>query len=135
MKSKKTSFASIDEYIASFPADVQKILQEVRATMKAAGPRMEEKISYGIPTFTLNGKYVIYFAGWKNHISVYPVPSGDDAFNKKISPYIAGKGTVKFPLDKPMPLKLISKMVKLRLTENLDYTATRINNRNKGDKK
>lgn len=135
MISKKPGFTSIDEYIATFPADVQKVLEEVRATMKAAGPKMEEKISYSIPAFTLNGKYVIYFAGWKNHISIYPVPVGDDAFNEKISPYIAGKGTVKFLLDKPMPLKLISRMVKLRLADNLEYSVSKSNNRNKGEKK
>jgi uncharacterized protein YdhG (YjbR/CyaY superfamily) len=119
MTTKKSNFASMDEYIATFPEDVQEVLQEVRATMKAAGPHLEEKISYGIPTFTLHGKYVIYFAGWKNHVSIYPIPTGDAAFNAKITPYMSGKGTLKFPLDKPMPLKLISKMVKLRLAERL----------------
>jgi uncharacterized protein YdhG (YjbR/CyaY superfamily) len=119
MKSKKSAFTSMDEYIASFPEEMQRILQEVRTTMKAAAPQLEERISYGIPTFTLNGKYVIYFAGWKNHISIYPIPTADAAFTEKIAPYMSGKGTLKFPLDKPMPLKLISKMVKLRLAERL----------------
>ena len=120
MKSKKVSFSSIDEYIATFPEDVQKILRQVRATIKAAAPEAGEKISYGIPTFTLNGKYLIYFAGWKNHISIYPIPTGTEAFNKEVSQYVEGKGTLKFPLDKPMPLKLISRIVKLRITDNLE---------------
>ena len=119
MKIKKATFNSIDEYIATFPEDVQKILKELRATMKAAAPEAGEKISYGIPTFTLNGKYLIYFAGWKNHISIYPIPTGSDAFNKQISKYVDGKGTLKFPIDKPLPLKLITKIVKLKVAENL----------------
>lgn len=117
MKNPKPGSALVDEYIAKFPADVQKVLTEVRAIMQAAAPGAEEKISYGIPTFVVDGKYLIYFAGWKKHISIYPVPVGDDAFNQKIAPYVAGKGTLKFPLDEPLPMKLISKMVKLRLAE------------------
>ena len=120
MKSKKAGFTSIDEYIASFPKDVQKIMEKLRATIKAAAPEAGEKISYGIPTFTLNSKYLIYFAGWKNHISIYPIPTGTVAFNKEVSQYVEGKGTLKFPLDKPMPLKLISKIVKLRIADNLE---------------
>lgn len=119
MKMKKATFNSIDEYIGNFPADVQKILLELRDTIKAAAPEAGETISYGIPTFTLDGKYLIYFAGWKNHISIYPIPTGSDAFNKQISKYVEGKGTLKFPLDKPLPLKLIAKIVKLRVAEKL----------------
>jgi uncharacterized protein YdhG (YjbR/CyaY superfamily) len=117
MKNKKASFGSIDEYIAAFPEDVQKILEELRATIKAATPEAGEKISYGIPTFALNGKNLIYFAGWKNHISIYPIPTGSAAFDKEISKYIDGKGTLKFPINKPLPLKLITKIVKLRAAE------------------
>ena len=122
MKSKRVRFKSIDEYIATFPKDVQKILEELRATIKAAAPDAEETISYNIPTFTLHGTYLIYFAGWKNHISMYPIPSGTKAFNKKVSQYVEGKGTLKFPLDKPLPLKLITKIVKLRVAENRKRT-------------
>ena len=122
MKSKKAAFHSIDEYIASFPEDMQKVLEEVRGTMKAAAPEAQEKISYGIPTFTLNGRYLIYFAGWKNHISIYPIPSGSDAFNKEVSQYVEGKGTLKFPLDKPIPLKLITRIVRNAVAENLGRT-------------
>ena len=118
----KSKINSIDEYIETFPEDTQKILKQVRRTIKTAAPEAGEKISYGIPTFTLNGKYLIYFAGWKNHISIYPIPIGDEAFNKEISQYVAGKGTLKFPTDKPMPLKLISKIVKLKVAEALTRT-------------
>lgn len=118
----KSKINSIDEYIDTFPEDIQRILQQVWRTIKAAAPEAGEKISYGIPTFTLNGKYLIYFAGWKNHISIYPIPTGDDAFNKEISQYVAGKGTLKFPIDKPIPLKLITKIVKLNVAENLTRT-------------
>ena len=118
MKSQKVHFNSIDEYISTFPKDVQKILEELQETIKAAAPEAEEKISYGIPTFTLNGKYLIYFAGWKNHISIYPIPSGSEAFNQQVSKYVEGKGTLKFPLDKPLPMRLITKIVKYRVAEN-----------------
>jgi uncharacterized protein YdhG (YjbR/CyaY superfamily) len=118
----KNKITSIDEYIETFPQDIHAILQQVRRTIKAAAPKAGEKISYGIPTFTLNDKYLIYFAGWKQHISIYPIPIGDEVFNQEIAPYIAGKGTLKFPLDKPLPLKLITKMVKLKVAENLSQT-------------
>jgi uncharacterized protein YdhG (YjbR/CyaY superfamily) len=118
MKGQKGRSNPIDEYIATFPSDVQKILEELRGTIKAAAPEAGEKISYGIPTFTLNGKYLIYFAGWKNHISIYPIPTGTDTFNKQVSKYVEGKGTLKFPLDKPLPLKLILRIVKYRVAEN-----------------
>lgn len=120
MTTKKRGFTSMDEYIATFPTDVQKILKKVRSTIKAAAPKAEETISYGIPTFTMNGTYLIYFAGWKHHISIYPVPGGDAAFNKSVEPYIAGKGTLKFPLDEPIPYPLITQMVKLQIANNLE---------------
>jgi uncharacterized protein YdhG (YjbR/CyaY superfamily) len=118
----KSKINSIDEYIDTFPEDMQTILKQVRKTIKAAAPEVGEKISYDIPTFTLNGKYLIYFAGWKHHISIYPIPIGDDAFNQEIAPYVSGKGTLKFPIDKPMPLKLITKIVKLKVAESLSRT-------------
>ena len=117
MKSKKVTFKSMDEYIGTFPEDVQKILEELRTTIKTAAPDAEETISYNIPTFKLNGKYLIYFAGWKSHISIYPIPIGSESFNKQVAKYSEGKGTLKFPMDKPLPLKLITKMVKLKLAE------------------
>ena len=119
MKNNKAGFASVDDYIGTFPKDIQKILEEVRRTIKAAAPDAREKISYQIAAFELNGKNLIHFAGWKNHISMYPIPSGSAAFNKKVSKYAAGKGTLQLPLDKPLPLKLITEIVKLRIEDNL----------------
>ena len=119
MQTNKADFASIDEYIGTFPKDVQKLLEEIRRTIKAAAPDAQEKISYQIAAFELNGKNLIHFAGWKKHISMYPIPSGNDTFNKEISKYAAGKGTLQFPLDKPLPLKLITEIVKLRIDDNL----------------
>ncbi len=118
----KNKISSIDEYIETFPESVQTLLRQVQRTIKAAASQAGEKISYGIPTFTLNGKYLIYFAGWKHHISIYPIPTGDDAFQQEIAPYISGKGTLKFPIDQPIPLKLITKIVKLKVAENSSQT-------------
>ncbi len=110
-------FATIDEYIGSFPEDVQAVLQKVRRTIRKVVPDGEETISYQIPTVKLHGKYVVYFSGWKSHISVYPLPSGDEAFERDIAPYKAGKGTAKFPLNKPIPYDLIKRMTDLLLEE------------------
>jgi uncharacterized protein YdhG (YjbR/CyaY superfamily) len=118
MESKKSGFNSIDEYIATFPQDVQKILEELRAVIKTAAPDAEEKISYQMPTFFLNGN-LVHFAAFKKHIGFYPTPAGTQAFQKEISGYKAAKGSIQFPLDKPMPLKLISRIVKFRVAENL----------------
>jgi uncharacterized protein YdhG (YjbR/CyaY superfamily) len=122
MKSKKPGFNSIDEYIDSFPEDVQKIMKQLRETIKAAAPKAEEKISYQMPTFTLNGTYLVYFAGWKTHIAFYGAPRGNVEFKEDLSAYETGQGTLKFPLDKPIPLKLIAKIVKFRVAENLKRT-------------
>jgi uncharacterized protein YdhG (YjbR/CyaY superfamily) len=120
MKSKKAGFRSIDEYIATFPKDIQKILEELRETIRTAAPEAREKISYQIAAFELNGRNLVHFAGWKKHIAMYPIPSGTAAFNKEVSKYVDGKGTLRFPIDKPLPLKLISKVVKLRIADNLE---------------
>lgn len=118
--------ASLDEYIARFPKDYQNILEQVRATIKKAAPDTEEKISYGIPTFTLDGKYLVYFAAHKTHIGLYPVPN-DKSFEKDFSRYkTSGKGTIQFPLDKPIPLPLITKIVKFMLKENKEKSKTKI---------
>jgi uncharacterized protein YdhG (YjbR/CyaY superfamily) len=106
-------------------------IENAIAQAKAAAPKAEETISYDIPTFKMNGKYLIYFADWKQHISIYPIPAGDAAFRKEIEPYVSGRGTLKFPLDKPIPFKLITQMVKLQIAENLEKTGYR----SKGDKK
>jgi len=120
----KTNFTSVDEYIAAFPEETQKRLEQVRAAIHAAAPEAREKISYQIGAFELNGKNLIGFAGWKNHISIYPIPSGSEAFNKQAAKYADGKGTLKFPLDKPLPLKLIAQIVKYRLADHLKNTGT-----------
>ena len=119
MKTKLTTPRDIDEYIAGFPQDVQEILQKIRMTIRKAAPKAEETISYKIPTFLLNGQYLIYFAAYKMHIGIYPVPSGDAEFREEIAPYQAGKGTLQFPLDKPIPLNLIRSIVKFGIKENL----------------
>ena len=119
MKTKQTAPKTIDEYIAGFPKDVQEILEKIRVTIRKAAPDAEERISYLIPTFTLKGKYLIYFAAYKKHIGIYPVPTGDAKFNEQVSAYQAGKGTLRFPLDKPIPYDLISKIVKVKVKENL----------------
>jgi uncharacterized protein YdhG (YjbR/CyaY superfamily) len=111
--------ASIDEYIAGFPKTTQTVLEQVRAIVKNAAPDAEETISYAIPTFTVNKKYLVYFAGYKNHVSLYPAPTGNAAFEKEIRSYRSGKGTVQFQLDKPLPIDLITKIVRCRMKENL----------------
>lgn len=105
------TFRTVDEYIGSFPADVQEKLQDVRRAMRAAAPGTEEAISYGIPTLMLDGRYLMYFAGWKRHISVYPIPAVDAQLDKEIERYKAGKGTLRFPLDEPIPYELIGRLV------------------------
>jgi len=118
-----TKPATVDEYIASFPPDMQAVLETVRAAIRAAAPGTEERISYGIPTFTLDGRYVVYFSGWKRHVAVYPVPGGDAVLTRELAPYRAGKGTLRFPLDRPMPLELIGR-VAARLLEQRQLKAT-----------
>jgi uncharacterized protein YdhG (YjbR/CyaY superfamily) len=106
-------FTTIDEYIASFPADVQVILTEVRRTIRGVVPDAGEMISYQIPAMTLGGKPLVYFAGWKNHISVYPLPAADADFARELAPYLAGKGTAQFPLRRPVPYDLIGRLAAL----------------------
>ena len=118
MERKRIAPTSIDEYIAACPKNVQKMLKELRKTIKAAAPGAQEKISYQIPTFYLKGN-LVHFGAFKDHISFFPTSSGIQAFKKELSIYKGAKGTVQFPLDKPLPLKLISKIVKFRVAENL----------------
>lgn len=114
----KTNATTIPAYIESFPADIQKKLQQVYTTIKKAAPKATEKISYAIPTFHLEGN-LVHFAAYKHHIGFYPGPSGLKAFQHEIADYKHSKGAVQFPLDKPMPLALITKIVKLRADENI----------------
>ena len=112
-----TLINSIDEYIGTFPQEIQILLEQVRATIKQAAPEAEEAIKYAMPTFVLNGN-LVHFAAFKNHIGFYPVPSGIEAFKKELSVYKGAKGSVQFPFDKPLPLKLISQIVKFRVNES-----------------
>lgn len=110
---------NIDEYIAAFPKDVQKKLEEMRATIRKAAPDAQEAISYAIPTFKQRGN-LVHFAAFKNHIGFYPAPRGIEAFKKELARYEGGKGTIQFPLDEPLPLSLITKIVKFRVKDNLE---------------
>jgi len=118
MKTARRAAKDIDEYIDRFPEDVQNVLHKIRALINEVVPDAEEKISYQIPTFTLNGSYLIYFAGFKNHVSVYPAPRGTAPFKKELAAYEGGKGTVRFPLDQPIPYGLIKRIVKFKVKEN-----------------
>jgi len=114
----KTDFKSIDEYIATFPRGVQDTLQRVRTTIRKAVPKAEEAISYQIPTFKLHASYVVYFAGWKQHYSLYPASSQlVAAFKDELAPYQVNKGTIRFPLSKPVPVKLIAGIAKFLAKE------------------
>lgn len=115
----KTDFKTVDEYIRTFPEDVQEMLEKIRQTIHKAVPEAEEVISYQMPTFRLSG-ILVHFAAFKNHIGFYPAPSGIEAFKDELSAYEGGKGSVKFPLDKPLPYELISEIAKYRAKENLE---------------
>jgi uncharacterized protein YdhG (YjbR/CyaY superfamily) len=112
-------FQNIDQYIGIFPPNVQIILEKLRKTIQEAAPNAEETISYGIPTFELNGN-LVHFAAYKNHIGFYPASSAIVAFHKELSPYRHAKGSVQFPIDKPIPFYLVRKIVKYRVKENLE---------------
>lgn len=109
-------FASVGDYIGTFPADVQAILREVRHTIRSAVPAADETISYHLPTFTLNGNVLVYIAAWKRYLSLYPVPAVDDALEQAIAPYRAAKSTLRFPFDQPVPYELIGRLVALKAT-------------------
>lgn len=121
MKTPRTKFSNIDEYIASFPKETQKLLEKVRSTISDAAPEARETINYGMPTFTLNGN-LVHFAAFKNHIGFYPTPSGIEAFSKDLSGYEGAKGSVKFPVNKPIPYELIFRIVQFRAKENIAKT-------------
>lgn len=116
---------NIDEYIAGFPNEVQQILEKIRLAIRKAAPDAEETISYRIPTFTLAGSYLIYFAAYKEHIGLYPAPRGHERFKQELSAYEGGKGTIRFPLDKPIPFGLIRRIVKFRAKANLERAKTK----------
>jgi len=118
MESANNSFKNIDEYISLFPKETQALLKQMRATIKEEAPDAEEAIKYQMPTFVLKGN-LVHFAAYTNHIEFYPVPTGIEKFKKELSHYKTSKGAVQFPLDKPLPLLLIRKIVKFRVGENL----------------
>jgi uncharacterized protein YdhG (YjbR/CyaY superfamily) len=112
-------FETMDEYIDTFPENVRKTLHELRRTIKEAAPQAEETINYQMPTFTLHGN-LVHFAAFKNHVGFYPTPSGMEAFKKELSGYKGAKGSVQFPIDHPLPLPLIRRIVEYRVKENLE---------------
>jgi len=114
---------NFDEYLIAFPAETQKILKQVRNAIKEAAPDADEVISYGMPAFKQT-RIIVYFAAFKNHIGLYPMSSSIEAFKTELSGYRSGRGSIQFPLDKPMPLKLITEIVKFRVIENNEKTKT-----------
>ena len=114
----KKHYTTIDDYIAASPENTRAMLEKIRQIIRENAPNAEETISYGMPSFKLNGN-LVYFAAFKNHIGFYPVPSGIEAFRDELAPFIAGKGTLQFPLDKPIPYDIIKKVVVFRVKENL----------------
>lgn len=124
MRTKQTAPQNIDEYIAGFPPDIQAKLEKIRAAIRKAAPDAEEAIKYMIPTFTLQGN-LVHFAAFKNHIGFYPAPKGIEAFKDELAEYEGGKGTIQFPLDKPIPYALIGKIVKFRVQDNLERAAAK----------
>ena len=108
----------MDEYIAEFPPETQKLLEEMRALIKACAPEATETISYAIPTFDLNGRHLVHFAAFERHIGFYPTGSGVRAFADEIEPYKSGKGSLQFPLDRPLPTDLIRRIVEFRVAQN-----------------
>lgn len=119
MKSKRKTPETIDEYIDAFPEDVRKILQRIRSAIRRAAPQAEETIRYQIPTFRLHGN-LIHFAAYTNHIGIYPAPRKSKEFEKELSAYAGGKGTLKLPLDRPIPLDLIRRIVRHRVKTNME---------------
>ena len=122
MDNVKNEYTTINEYIKSFPPEVQEKLELIRTTIKEIVPEAGEKISYQMPTFTINGN-LVHFAAFKNHIGLYPTPSGIEAFKDELKAYKNAKGSVQFPLDKPLPIELISRIVKFRVEESLTKKA------------
>jgi uncharacterized protein YdhG (YjbR/CyaY superfamily) len=116
---KVATASSIDEYVARFPPETQKVLQELRALIKELAPDATETISYAIPTFDLNGRHLVHFAGYARHIGFYPVPSALEAFKEELKPYKTGKGSAQFPLGRPLPTDLIRRIVAFRIAENI----------------
>lgn len=120
---ERPTAGSIDEYIAGFPPEIRTVLEEVRALIRASAPDATETISYAIPTFDLNGRHLVHFAGFAHHVGFYPIPSGLEAFREELAPFRTGKGSVRFPLGQPLPAALIRRIVEFRVGENLRKTS------------
>ena len=118
MKKMRSDFRDVDEYISTFPENTREILEKVRTTIRKAAPDAEESIAYGMPAYKLFKRPLVYFAGFTNHIGFYATPTGHSEFSEALSEYKQGKGSVQFPIDKPMPLDLISRITKFRVKEN-----------------
>jgi len=114
----KSALKNVDEYIKTFPKNVQKILEQVRATIKEKAPEAVESISYGMPGYKTHGRPLVYFAGYEKHIGFYATPTGHEKFAAELSKFKQGKGSVQFPLDKPIPFDLIARIVDFRVQEN-----------------
>lgn len=125
MRTEKKAPKNIDEYIAGFSPDVQEILEKTRTTIREAAPDAEERISYQLPTFALKGN-LVHFGAFKKHIGFYPTSTGIEAFKNELSDYESAKGSIKFPLDKPIPFDLISEIVKFRVRENLERAEAKL---------
>ena len=117
MAMSRGQFKTIDEFIASFPKNVRNLLEELRGVIEESAPGAEETISYGIPTFDLNGRHLVHFSAYKSHVGFYPTSSGIRAFKKELSSFKTSKGTVQFPLDKTIPFDLVKRIVKFRVKE------------------
>lgn len=120
----KSEYKDVDEYIATFPTDMQLLLEQLRSAIKKAAPEAEEGISYQMPAYKYFGM-LVFFAGYKSHVGFYPTPSGIEQFKKELSGYDGAKGSVQFPIDKPLPLRLVSKIVKFKIKENQSKTAAK----------
>lgn len=132
MAASRKQFKTMDEYINAFPEDIQRILKELRQTIKEVAPEAEETINYQIPTFTLNGN-LVHFAAFEHHIGFYPTPSGMEAFKNELSAYKGAKGSVQFPIDEPLPLPLIRRIVEYRVKENLERKQSKKQKSSKGE--
>jgi uncharacterized protein YdhG (YjbR/CyaY superfamily) len=114
----RSTAGPIDEYIAGFPPETQRVLEEIRGLIRASAPAATETISYAIPTFDLNGKHLVHFAGYERHIGFYPTPSGIEAFKEELKAYKSAKGSVQFPLGQPLPTDLIRRIVEFKVQDS-----------------
>jgi uncharacterized protein YdhG (YjbR/CyaY superfamily) len=113
----RSTAGSIDDYIAGFPPEVRKVLEQLRALIRASAPDASETISYAMPTFDMKGRHVVHFAGYARHVGFYPTGSGVEAFKEKLAPYKFSKGSVQFPLGQPLPVELIRRIVEYRVAQ------------------